>query len=153
TVVMVGKAGQNTIIDYNTLLANKHMVRTYAEIATSRTVLQRVKDQTRLPLDVVSLRKKISVELVRDTELIEIAVEDTSPQTAFIIANALTAAFPRRVSEILSFDNVSVIDQPSLPVKPVRPVLVINLAVAGISGLLLALAMEMVKSTRANNHH
>ncbi|MDN5293586.1 MAG: protein tyrosine kinase modulator [Eubacteriales bacterium] len=147
TTLMVGKSlaakkdGAIDVVDYNTILANKQLAKTYGEIAKSRTVAQAVIEASGVQMEVEELQKMIDVAPVKDTELLKISVRDTDPRRAALLANTLAKEFSRRVIEIMKVDNVNIVDPAIVPAKPIKPRLVLNMVAAGIFGLIAAVLL------------
>jgi len=141
--MIVGKVyGQQEVTnEYNLILANKQMAKTYGEIAKSRSVLSAVVYDLNLSLTSNELKEKVKVNSVGDTELIAISVQDNNPQVASKIANSLAKNFAGRVKEIKKVENVSVVDKAIVPDKPVKPKKVLNLVIAGIVGIMTAVGL------------
>jgi len=96
----------------------KSLIYTYAEMAKSNTVL----DNTMKSLNLVELNgKTISVSPVKDTQILKIAVQNTSPQLAMDIANTLVEEFTLEITRITKIENVAVVDYARLPVNPIKP--------------------------------
>jgi non-specific protein-tyrosine kinase len=89
-------------IDYTGIVSSQTMTRTYAEMLVERPVLQGVIDQLGLSKTPEQLKKSISVELVRDTQLLVVSVEDPSPTLAAEIANTIAKVFTVRIRELQS---------------------------------------------------
>jgi non-specific protein-tyrosine kinase len=89
-------------IDYTGIVSSQTMTHTYAEMLVERPVLQGVIDQLGLPKTPEQLRESISVELVRDTQLLVVSVEDRSPTLAAEIANTIAKVFTVRIRELQS---------------------------------------------------
>jgi capsular exopolysaccharide synthesis family protein len=89
-------------IDYSSIVSSQTMTRTYAEMLEERTVLQGVIDQLALPTTPEALKETISVELVRDTQLLVVNVKHPSPVLAADIANAIAFVFTNRIKELQS---------------------------------------------------
>ena len=68
------------------------MVGGNAEMLVERPVLQGVIDQLGLPKTPEKLKKSITVEPVRDTQLLVISVEDPNPVLAAEIANTMASS-------------------------------------------------------------
>ncbi len=89
---------------YEAVLANERRAQTYAYLFTSDALLTNAfaAVEKRFPdleeMDV--LKQSIEVQAVRGTQLIKVAVRETSPQRATILADALLAAFNDRLREI-----------------------------------------------------
>lgn len=85
TTLIVGKKSsdpnQNSqLLDYNVLLANQQLAKTYATIAKSRTVEENVIKDLRLNLTYENLDKNIVVDSLKNTEVLEIKVTNTDPE-------------------------------------------------------------------------
>jgi non-specific protein-tyrosine kinase len=90
---------QNTLIvgqsltaanpDYNQLLASQRLSQTYATVATTRPLAQRVIDELHLNQTADQLLKEIRAAAPADSALIYITVSDTDPAKASEIANAV----------------------------------------------------------------
>src|SRR5512145_3045594 len=89
-------------IDYTGIVSSQTMTRTYAEMLVERPVLQGVIDQIGLPKTPEQLRESISVELVRDTQLLVVSVEDRNPILAAETANTIAKVFTVRIRELQS---------------------------------------------------
>ena len=152
--VIVGKnvaAQADKMQDYNSVLANQQLAKTYETIAKSRTVLARVADQVGGDATPESLVKQVTVAAVKSTEVIAIDVQDRDAQRAADIANKITTAFTTRVIEVKKVDSVSVIDAATIPKAPIKPNKRLNLALAFVLGLFAAIGvvflLEMLDNT------
>jgi len=84
TRILVLRAPQEKTNDY-TYLSDQQLVQTYIQLLTTRPVLENV--SARLGSWVAS--SQISVQQIRDTQAIQLKVEDENPQRAADIANTL----------------------------------------------------------------
>lgn len=91
--VLVNESPNSRATDYASLLTSERLARTYAELLTSRDVLDEVIDQELLLTTYSSLRSRITIAPVRDTLLINVSVEDTDPVRAARTANRLVDVF------------------------------------------------------------
>ena len=65
-----------------------------------------------------TLRKNISVNARKDTELIEITVRNEQAASAARIANEIAEVFMKKVKEIYSIDNVQIVDVAEISDSP-----------------------------------
>ncbi|EGW37838.1 Wzz/FepE/Etk N-terminal domain-containing protein [Desulfosporosinus sp. OT] len=150
TTLIVGKKSLDIgqplehMLDYNVLLANQQLTKTYAAIAKSRTVEQNVINGLELPLTVEGLDKLISVNPVKDTEILEITVSNTTPELAASIANEVAQEFSKAVIEIKKVDSVSIVDKAMTPINPVKPNKKLNVLIAFVVGLMAAVGLVFV---------
>ncbi|MFZ5591381.1 MAG: YveK family protein [Bacillota bacterium] len=144
TTLMVSKTyqGENgPVMQYNDILMANQLVKTYSEIAKSRAVLEKVIEQEKLTLTPDDLSKQITVKPLRDTQLIQISVENPDPQQAARLANAVAAVFMVKVVEVMKLDNVNVVDSAVVPEVPVKPQKLLNMVIAGVVGLMVAVGL------------
>jgi capsular polysaccharide biosynthesis protein len=144
TTLMVGKtyAGENgPLLQYNDILTANQLVKTYSQIAKSRTVAEKIIEQEKLDITPEAFSDKISVEPVRDTQLISISIEDPSPDKAARLANISGQVFMKKVVEVMKLDNVNIVD-PAVPApSPVKPNKKMNILLAGVIGLMSAVGL------------
>jgi non-specific protein-tyrosine kinase len=87
--VMVGESIQNRNPDYLSISVAQQLALTYAELATTRPMLQGVVDRLGLQSSPDILKGMVAVTLVEGTQILDISVVDTDPVRAAAIANAV----------------------------------------------------------------
>lgn len=132
-------------ININTIAINQRLVRTYSEMAKSRSVSEEVIKSSNLNLTPEELGKKIQVEQVGETEVLKITASDSNPSVAALIANGVAQALSGKVQKILNVKNIQVLDQALPPEKPVSPNVLLNVLLAGILGLIITVAIIFVR--------
>lgn len=134
------------IITHADLLASRQLVRTYREIARSRSVADEVIRDMGLTLTSTELRAMVDVSLRGDTEIIAISVEHPSPHFAAQLANAVAAAFTSHTLRVMEVENVTVVDTAEQPDAPVSPRKLLTIVVAGFAGGMAGVGMAFVLS-------
>jgi capsular exopolysaccharide synthesis family protein len=87
--LIVGQSTQATNPDLNQLLASQRLSQTYAELATTSPLIQKVIDKNGLAMRVDDFRERITADAPRDSILIHLAVEDGDSTRAATLANSL----------------------------------------------------------------
>lgn len=89
TTLIVGTVTRTTNPEYSSVLASQLLAKTYSKLLTSRPVLDgAIKDlQLESVLTPSQLEKSVSVETIRDTQLIVLRVRSESPELAARLAN------------------------------------------------------------------
>ena len=155
SVTMLVAKRDTPVADYSTLLMNQNLVRTYAEVAKSRTIAQQVDDALNLHIPVDQLQSRISVTAVKDTQVIKVSVDGATPQEAQSLANAVASAFISQVQSLMKVENVAIVDSAEAPVSPTKPRPLLNVAVAGVLGIMvgfgLMFLLEYLDRTIKNN--
>lgn len=89
--LIVGQSLSAVNPDYNQLLASQRLSQTYADVATTRPILERVDATLNLGLTTDDLLAKVRADAPRDSTLLVITASDSNPETAAKIANAIAA--------------------------------------------------------------
>lgn len=151
TTLIVGqKAGNDSaqqagkLLDYNVLLADQQLAKTYATIAKSRTVEDNVIKTLGLTQTFDTLDKSITVDSVPNTEVLEIKVDNTSAALAAQIANATAKEFSSAVIDIKKVDSVSVVDKAVAPHHPIKPKKSLNVMIAFVVGLMVSVGLAFL---------
>lgn len=136
------------------------LTNTYATLASSQVVAQRVIDDLGLPEGAGQVRNSIHATVVPNTFIISIAASDTNPTKAAQLANAAAKALGEVVGALRAGNqedvNVKPLDQAGVPTTPISPKskvdLAVGLALGLLAGILLIAAIEAldrrVRSTR-----
>lgn len=144
----------NNTITTTDLTLNSKLVSTYSELVRRKSILREVISNLGIDVNENSLRNNVSVNSVKDTELIEITVKNENATYAAKIANEITKVFTEKVKDIYNIDNVQVIDEAEVQTTPsninhVKDVVLftfIGLAVAIVYVLVLNMLDTTVKT-------
>ncbi|MER3457471.1 MAG: protein tyrosine kinase [Chloroflexota bacterium] len=91
--LLVNQAPRSGLTDYASILTSQQLAKTYSELLHKRPVLEAAIEKLNLPLDPAELARAVSVDLIRDTQLIVLNVENTSPEQAAALANTIAEVF------------------------------------------------------------
>jgi capsular exopolysaccharide synthesis family protein len=80
-------------LDFNALRASESLARTYVELLRQRPVMEAVSNNLQLGIDADRLANKVSIDLIPNTQLIQLTVEDSNPQRAADIATEIVSVF------------------------------------------------------------
>jgi succinoglycan biosynthesis transport protein ExoP len=148
--VSTGGAATDLGQTYQGGLFSQQRVRSYAQIMSSPLVMKAVIDELRLPDSVGALQGRIRTSVPADTVLINVTVEDQSPQRAKAIADAVGARFPEFVNtletsprERASPVKVTVTSPAELPTSATAPSKRLYLALGVLLGLVLGIAVAV----------
>ena len=90
-VLIVGQSLQSTSPDYTQLLASQRLSQTYADLATTGSLLARVIDIEGLDLAVQALRAQVKADAPQNSTLVTITVTNPDPSKVAAIANTFAA--------------------------------------------------------------
>jgi len=114
TLVLVKSNENNTTSETTTtdLTLNQRLVSTYSELIKTKKILGEVIDNLGIDRTEEQLKNSITVNTVKDTELIKISVVDANPEKAKIIANEIAEVFKVRVAnEVFKINNAQVFEK------------------------------------------
>lgn len=111
---------------------------TYQELLDRRPVIEAVAQA--LDLDPNETAEKIQIQVLPQTPLIELTVEDSDPRLAMEIANQIAVDFGQiaRNSRWVQGSKLVVVEQATQPRAPVAPRILFNTLVAALVGCVLA---------------
>jgi len=154
SVLIVSNTDSTTLVnsltssEYN---LNIQLVNSYQVLCKTDRVLSQVVQELNLPYSVNTLKGLVSVGSLNNTEIIQICVTNTDPQTAQQIANTLSKVFQKEVTEIMKMDNVQIIDEAQLPVAPTGPdrtkYTLISVLLGLAAGIGLTFLFELIDQT------
>ena len=133
------------------ITAGQRLVDTYSELARSNEVLTRVVNRTNLGYSESHIRNMMSIEGVRNTIVIKLSIESTSPEHASLLANTIAEEM-RGMSDILQgFDNIEILDTARVPLTPSGPnrllFMAIGIVLGGMIGVFTVFVIEFLDRT------
>lgn len=152
TQVFVSTQGGDTsaeLVQGNSFTLSR--VKTYARLATSQDVLERVIADLGLPMDSQELASSVQAAPVLDTTIIEISAVDEDPARAAEIADAVAASLATTVAAIESPGEggspvrLTTVEQATVPQSPVSPRPMLNIALGALVGLALAVGIALLR--------
>lgn len=132
-------------VDFGQIQANKALISTYSEIVKSRGIADKVISNLNLDMDYEEFSEKVSIEPVKDTQIISVKVVDTIPERAQDIANETANIFKDSIGDIMKVDNVQILDGATLPERPSSPNIKKNTAIGVVLGLILGVMISIFK--------
>ncbi len=144
SLVLVQVGGEN-LEDTNSITTtditlNSNLVDDYREIAKSKSVATKVISNLNLDMSLQDVQESIEVASISDTELIQITVTHTNPETACRIANEVAKVFIEKVDEIYKVSNVHVLDEAQVSNIPSNVNLIKNIIIFAFIGFILVSA-------------
>ena len=135
--------GENAITATDITL-NSKLVSTYSELIKSKKVLRQVISNLKIDEEADSLRKKIKVSSVQDTEVIKITVTHENPTYAAKIANEITKVFSKEANELYKINNVYIVDEAEIENAPSNINHIKDVILFALIGLVLSAAYVFI---------
>ena len=119
---------------------NLQLINTYNVIIKSPAILDKVIVQLGLDMTAEQLNGKITVGSEKDSQVVNVSVQDPDPNMAAKIANKTAEVFQNEIANIMNVDNVSILAQANVAENqaPIKPQPVLNVAIAIVVGLMAA---------------
>lgn len=147
TQILVNQAkGDQSVYNSNEVQTNLQLINTYNVIIKSPVILDKVSKELNLGITLKELNSKITVASEKNSQVVNISVEDTNAQQAALIANKTAEVFQTEIADIMNIDNVNILanataeDNPA----PIKPKPLINIALAIVVGLLVSVGLAFL---------
>ncbi len=128
----------NSAMSYNDVMMYQKLVKTYSELAKSRTVAEHAISALGIEMSADALRGMISVAPKGDTEFLTITVKSKNAKQAMELANQIAKSLKQVSLNIKKVDNVQILDPAQLPENQDSPKPMLNMAIAFFLGLMLS---------------
>ncbi|BCC32347.1 TPA: Wzz/FepE/Etk N-terminal domain-containing protein [Bacillus cereus] len=140
------KKQEGAAIQYNEVQTNIQLTNTYKVIIKSPVILDQVKEKLGLNLTTEALNEKIEVANKKDSQVVEVTVQDKNPKLARDIANTTAEVFQSEVAKIMSVNNVTVLSKAELSeeLSPIKPRPMVNVVIAFVLGLMAAVGLAFL---------
>ena len=131
-----------------------NQVRSYAQVATTPTVLQPVITELQLNVTPAELADSVTASIPANTALIEIAVVDRDPELGARVAQAIGEQLVTTVDQLSPADSngkravvATIVTPATVPLEKTTPRTTLNLAVGLLVGLLLGIGQAVLRNT------
>lgn len=127
----------NASVTYSDVQIGTQLTKDYAQLISSRYVLENVIQQLGLTFDYAELNKKINISTPTDTRIVNITVSDTDPVVAMNIANAVREVASEHIRNVMDIDAVNVVETANMPTKKASPSIMMWTLIGGFIGVVL----------------
>ncbi|WP_203363371.1 Wzz/FepE/Etk N-terminal domain-containing protein [Bacillus sp. REN10] len=144
-LVNQAKSGQQ-LYEQADVQTNLQLINTYNVIIKSPAILDKVKANLQLDVTYDELNNQITVQNETDSQVVNIAVQDTDPKRAAMIANEVATVFQKEIVKIMNVNNVSILAKAegSKDMAPVKPQPLLNIAIAFVVGLMVSIGLAFL---------
>lgn len=146
TLILTKNLSDDKTITQTELTLNQKLVATYTHLLRSDIVLAPVIANLNSDIDLNYLRKNVSVNMVSNTQFIEISVTNEDPKVAQIYAKEISEVFVDKVKEIYKIDNINIYDEAKLDIKPYNIHHIKNILIFTIIGIVVSILYAFLMS-------
>lgn len=172
--ILISFSGVTSLNDvYNATEASQKLLSSYAAMATGYTVAQRAVDKLHVPMSAGALAGQAHATYTPESMLFTITVNDTDPKRVAALAGAMADQFSEMVPTLgtgpgapaaqetrttqsspsqpasgqppLPVARATVVERPGVPISPISPAPMRNMAVGLIAGVLLGVAAALTR--------
>lgn len=146
-MIVVGKINVNlndkSKSDYDDVMMFQKLIKTYAEIGKSETVLENASAKLR-NISTKELLDNITVTPEEDTQLIEFKAQNHNSKEAYRMLNAVCNSFMQEAKRVYAGQNIQIMDKAEIPKKPIKPKKFFNICITFFLGLVFSLGISFL---------
>lgn len=147
-IYILNKQQENTVT-YSDVQLGTQLTKDYAQLITSRLVLEKVIEDLNLTeinedLDYEAMLDKVKVTTPTDTRILSITVTDTDPVLAMEIANSVREAAAVHIKNVMDIEAVNVVETANLPMGKAGPSVLKWTLIGGCIGAFLVMAFVLL---------
>jgi capsular polysaccharide biosynthesis protein len=135
----------NSSNTYSDLQVGSQLTKDYAELITSRTVLETVIQDLGLNYRYEDFVKKVDVTTPTDTRIVAITVTDTDPEMAQKMADDIRKVASNHITKVMAIDAVNVVEEANFPDEKSAPSCGKWAAVSALIGVLIVCAGLVIR--------
>ena len=143
TVIIVqnNNSNESQAVTYNDVQLSQKLVSTYTQILQSEaigdSVVANLDLYDKYEIDTEKLNKMVEVKAASNTEVMNITATSKDPKLSADIANEMVSVFKKKIFDIMSVENVTVLNSAKIPTKPSGPSVLKNTAIGMMIGAVL----------------
>lgn len=145
TKIYILNKTDNASVTYSDVQMGTQLTKDYAELISSRYVLEEVMQKLSLDVEYKELLDKVSVDTPADTRIVSITVEDTDPVQAMNIANCIREVASSHIQNVMDIEAVNVVESANMPMEKAGPSCMKWTLIGGLLGCFLICAVILVQ--------
>lgn len=136
---------EQTVLSNADLSASRYLTYTYAQIITSRTVLETAAKLAELPHNYAQLSSMVGTSILSDTEIISVHVTSEDPAEAKAFADAIAQVSIEQISTIVDGSSMRIIDPAVFPTGIYSPDYLKSAVIGALLGFLLSAGLIVLR--------
>lgn len=147
--LFIGKEESKDNLGYNSseIQMYQKLLTTYAEIIKTEDLVQGAVTKSKIDLGKMDSKDVLSSLVVTprsDTQILEIAYQDSNAQRSVDVVNSITNSFIEKSKKLITNGNVQVIEKAKLPENPVSPNKKLNMLIALVLGVMVGVGIVLL---------
>lgn len=145
TKIYILNKSESQSVTYSDVQMGTQLTKDYAELISSRYVLEEVIQILSLEEDYDELRGMVSVDTPTDTRIVSITVENTDPVQAMNIANCIREAASNHIQNVMDIEAVNVVETANMPMEKASPSVSMWTLAGGAIGVFLLCVIILIQ--------
>lgn len=145
TKIYILNKTESQTVTYSDVQMGTQLTKDYAELISSRYVLEEVSRKLSLDLEYRELLNKVTVNTPSDTRIVSITVEDTDPVQAMNIANCIREVASSHIQNVMDIEAVNVVETANMPTEKAGPDCLKWTLAGGVMGCFLLCAIILIQ--------
>lgn len=145
TKIYILNKSESQSVTYSDVQMGTQLTKDYAELISSRYVLEEVIQVLSLKEDYDELRDMVSVDTPADTRIVSITVENTDPVQAMNIANCIREAASNHIQNVMDIEAVNVVETANMPMEKASPSVAMWTLAGGVTGGFLLCVIILIQ--------
>ncbi|MBD5463116.1 MAG: protein-tyrosine kinase [Lachnospiraceae bacterium] len=145
TKIYILNKSESQSVTYSDVQMGTQLTKDYAELISSRYVLEEVIQILSLKEDYDELRGMVSVDTPTDTRIVSITVENTDPVQAMNIANCIREAASNHIQNVMDIEAVNVVETANMPMEKASPSVMMWTLAGGAIGVFLLCVIILIQ--------
>lgn len=145
TKIYILNKTETSSVTYSDVQMGTQLTKDYAQLISSRYVLEEVIQMLSLDAEYEDMLNKVSVDTPTDTRIVSITVEDHDPVQAMKIANCIREAASEHIQNVMDIEAVNVVETANMPTEKAGPRCSLWTLVGGMAGVVLICVVVLVR--------
>ncbi len=145
TKIYILNKSESAAVTYSDVQLGTQLTKDYAELITSRYVLEEVIQKLSLNISYDSLLNMVTVTTPSDTRVVAITVVDNDPASAMNIANCIREVASEHIQNVMDIEAVNVVETANMPTEKAGPDSIRWTMIGGMIGLFAMCAVILVR--------
>jgi len=146
TKVFIGKGDSvNRNYDSSDIQMYQNLLKTYSEVVRTNDLIDRALSRINIDIESEKVFKSLTVTPTVDTQILEIKYENNNKFLCKDIVDAITIEFIIESKKLIPNGTVTIIENVKLPQYSSGPKKILNISIAFLLGLMIAIGIEFLK--------
>ncbi|MFA9396915.1 MAG: YveK family protein [Clostridiaceae bacterium] len=141
-IIVSNKTGED--ITSSDVSMYQNLMQTYKAIAATNKVAEIAADDLDTGITAKELLQNTTITAQTGTMILDISVQSNSAVEAYKGAQAMSNAFIKRATYLMTAGDVTIMDDAKFPENPIKPNTKMNLAIAFVLGLLVSIGIAFL---------